>query len=103
MTTEPPKFVHDTWRIEEVNAAACQLFRCERNALIDLAMLDLLVSAEFRELSRLRMIVLRDQKMPHEMPFDFIRCDGTRFRAIVRTRILFDGLFETSLIYECEV
>lgn len=100
--TRVPTFTHDTYHIIEVNQAACDLFRCDRDALIDLDIMDLLASADFRGLARLRMTVLREHKMLPPIKYQYLRCDGSVFWASVETRFLDDGDFETTLFYQDE-
>ena len=102
MSPDKAIFIHDTWHIIEVNQAACDLFRCDREALIDLDMMELLYSPDFRGLARLRMTMLRENKILPPIKYQFLRYDGSVFWATVLTNILFDGDFETTLNYEYE-
>lgn len=102
MTLEPPTFLHDTKNIIWANAAACALFRCDLEALVDLDMMELLVDEDFRGLARLRMSMLRDNKKVRPMSYMYRRCDGTAFRASVDSRNLGGGEYETVLTYEGE-
>src|SRR5512137_1668310 len=103
MSSEKPKFIHDTWRILDCNDAACALFRCEKDALIDLDMMHLVADPDFRGLARLRMVVMRDAKLLPPIKYKFYRFDGTVFWGeIADTKMLFDGNFETTLAYEGE-
>jgi len=102
MTRDQPAFIHDTWRIVDCNEAACTLFRCDKDALIDRDMMELIVSPDFRGLARLRMLMLRENRLLPPMKYKYLRCDGSKFWATVTTKILFDGNFETTLTYEYE-
>lgn len=99
----PAKFVHDTRHIVDVNPAGCDLFRCNHDALVDLDMMTLIISPDFRGLARLRMQMFREMKMMPAIKYKFIRCDGTRFWATVHSVAHgSDGLFETTVVYEGE-
>lgn len=100
MTSEPAKFIHDTHRIVDVNCAGCELFHCHRSALIDLDMMDLIVSPDFKGLAKLRLRMMREMiAMPH-IKYKFQRCDGSHFWGTVSTVHLSDGLFETTVTDE---
>lgn len=99
----PAIFIHDTRRIISVNDAACKLFRCERIALVDLDMLELIASEDMRWLAKLRMSVMRDRDPPlPNIKYPFRRCDGSIFWASVFTRLLSDSSYETTVVYEYE-
>lgn len=100
MCPEPAKFIHDTQRILDVNQAGCDLFHCDRSALVDLDMISLIVHEDFRGLARLRMQLMRQLlKMPN-IKYKFLRCDGTHFWGTVSTVHLPDGTFETTVVEE---
>jgi PAS domain S-box-containing protein len=99
---DPAKFVHDAVHILEVNDAGCCLFHCDRSALIDLDMLQLIASPDFRGLASLRLKLMREMRTLPNIKYKFIRCDGTRFWATVTTTLRADCHFETVLTYECE-
>src|SRR5512136_1427741 len=101
-TKEPPRFIHDTWSIVEANQAACDLFRCDVEALIDLPMVNLIADPDFQGLARLRLSMIREQRLLPPIKYKYHRCDGSLFWATVTTKILFDGNFETVLTYEGE-
>jgi PAS domain S-box-containing protein len=102
--SEPPTFVHDTKRILHVNEAACHLFRCEEIGLVDVNMLDLISDETLRGLAALRLSSMRELgKTPnYQIKYPFVRCDGTIFWASLSTRLIGDGCFKTTLIYESE-
>lgn len=100
MTPEPAKFIHDTHRIVDVNCVGCELFRCHKSALVDLDMLDLIVSPDFKGLAKLRMRLMREMiTIPH-IKYKFVRCDGSHFWGTVDTTPLGNGLFETTVTDE---
>ena len=96
--------IHDTQRILAASLAACALFRCEPDCLNDLDMFDLIRSAEFRQLAKLRMQTLRLKlHLSHTLRYDFIRCDGSTFCGHVLNWPIADGLFWSIIVYEYEV
>lgn len=103
-TPRPAVFVHDTKRIIEVNAAACELFRCEAWQLLDRDLLDL-VPEYLRDLTRLNLYTTRKGKgtLVKTRQYDFMRCDGSVFAAEVNSRKLDDGHFETTVTYKYNV
>lgn len=102
--TDPAIFIHDTKRIISANNAACQMFRSQRIALVDLDMMELIGSDDLRGLARLRMRVLREgRELPlPNIQYPFLRGDGTVFWGSVKTRQLRDGTYETTVTYEYE-
>ncbi len=102
MDSDQALFVHDTRRIVSVNAAGCELFRCEALALVDLDMMELIADADFRGLARLRMQMLRERGHIRDVALPFRRCDGSVFWANVTSQLLSDGLFETEVDYKFE-
>ena len=102
--TDPPRFVHNTHHILEVNDSACELFRCYRQDLLYLPMMRLIVNPDFRGLAKLRMVVMREHKRAAgPMRYKYRRFDGSRFWASVESKHLGDdNLFETVLVYEGE-
>ncbi len=103
MSDDVPKFVHDTRHIISVNAAACQLFRCEELGLVDLDMMQLIDDSNgMRGLARLRMKMLREHGQINSIAYPFMRCDGSVFWGSVTSRILPDGTFETTVQYRHE-
>ena len=104
MNHDLPTFQHDTRRIVEVNDAACKLFRCDRIALVDAAMLDL-VHEDMRPLAALRLKFMRDPERDPSKPlpditYSFVRCDRSVFYATLHTIRLECGLFETVVIFK---
>lgn len=100
MVSESARFVHDTRRIVSVNCAGCELFRCHESALIDLDMMSLIVSPDFRGLAKLRMQLMREMITMPGIKYKFQRCDGSHFWGTVTTQPLGDGLFETTVTDE---
>lgn len=98
--SEIAKFVHDTRHIVDVNQAGCDLFHCDKSALVDLDMISLIVSPDFRGLARLRMKLMREMIAMPGIKYKFQRCDGSHFWGTVSTVPLHDGTFETTVVEE---
>lgn len=99
MSDDLPKIIHDTRRIISINAAMCELFRCDPVALIDSEMLELLPENDRRWLAQMRLGQMRKGAIPDPFTHIFQRCDGSLFHATVNTDRLPDGTFETTLFY----
>ena len=97
---DEPKLVHDTRCIISVNAAACDLFRCDPIALLDMDMLELLPDdIDRRWLAKLRLSEMRNNREPPPYVHTFRRHDGTLFYGAVMTEVLGAGQFETTVVY----
>lgn len=97
-------FIHDTRLIVAVNDCACALFRCEREALIDLDMLDLVRGDEMKQLARLRMETLHEHgALKFTLDYEFIRCDGSAFCAYTETCAMGGGLYWTQVVKKYEI
>jgi PAS domain S-box-containing protein len=99
MTTSA-QIIHDTRRIVSVNAEACELFRCDESALVDLDMFELIAHPDFRGLARLRMKMMRQLVKIRNIKYKFLRCDGATFWGTVTTEGIGNGLFETTIVDE---
>lgn len=90
---------HDTSRITAANQAACALFRCDDDYLIDRRIANGITNDDFKGLAALRLKMMREggELPPQKLPF--MRHDNTKFWAEVKTRPIGDGLFETVLTY----
>lgn len=90
---------HDTYRITAVNKAACEMFRCDENDLIDTRTINGIHDKDFKGLVKLRFKVMRESGdlPPQKLPFT--RSDNTRFWAEVETHNIGGGLFETTITY----
>jgi PAS domain S-box-containing protein len=97
---EPPIIWHDTLTILDVNEAACRLFDCEPDVLIDKLLLNGIARDDMRGLTAARLQVIRTigDMPPQDLPF--LRPNGTRFWANVQTHRLDNGRYETRLTYK---
>lgn len=104
MTAEDAAIVvHDTYIIIDVTPKFCALFRCKREDLIDRQILELLASEEFRWLSGLRMLTLRNKGRLPPARLPFRRFDNTCFWAqVTLTGTRADGTHEITFQYEFE-
>lgn len=101
----PPAFVcHDTRVIVDADAAACELFRCDRDWLIDRQITDLIDGDEdagLKPLAKLRMQLLRERGELPVWEAPFVRADLTKFWAEIHS--YFDGrTYCTKLTYRHE-
>ncbi len=97
------RLVHDTRYIISVDAAACEMFRCEEIALCDLSLLELIDDrGGMRGLAKLRLRVLREKGSIPIYSYPFRRCDGSIFWASVTSKMLEDGTAETIIKYKYE-
>ena len=87
--------IHDTYVIVDVSEKILLLFRCEREALIDRSVLEIVATDDFRGLVKLRMRMLREIGEVPPVRLPFLRCDGTCFWAMVSMVAAHDdGLYE---------
>lgn len=96
---EDPIILHNTIQVLYVNMAAARLLRVHQADLTCTPLVDLVV-AEFHALAEARMRVLRQNNLI-DLPlveYEFIRLDGTLFRAMVETRWVDDDLFRSRLL-----
>lgn len=99
MTTDEPKFIHDTRHIISVNESGCELFHCPEEALIDLALTELIAHEDHRGLARLRLTQMRIHDEIPPFIYVFQRCDGSQFYAAVVSDRIGAGQFETRVIH----
>lgn len=101
---DAPKIRHDTRIVIDVNEAGCALFRCERIALVDLDLLELLPGSSerdraYRWLAALQLYEMRQGRVPAPFVYEFRRHDGTLFYGAAATERLDSGEFETTVLY----
>jgi PAS domain S-box-containing protein len=93
---------HDTYRILDANQRALELFRADREDLIDQAVSSGVYGEDMRWLIQLRMMTIREHgELPARM-FPFLRQSGSAFWAEVKTRKVGEGVYESTLTYKSE-
>jgi PAS domain-containing protein len=107
ITTDDPAIIwHDTHIVIDANLAACALFRCDRDWIIDKTILELVFidRAEdgLEKLILLRMKALQEHGYLPEWYIPFIRADRTIFYADVRSTRSTCGCYQTVLRYKYE-
>lgn len=73
------KIWHDSIAISDADEKACILFRCTLGDLIGKRLVDFVVDEDFKGLSRLRAVVLRDKKKLPSLDYLLARADGSLF------------------------
>jgi len=91
--------IHDSRIILDADAEACEMFRCDRAALIGLEIIDLLFYEDFQRLGELRMKVLREQGRIGPVEYPFNRFDGALFWAQVTTEKIAEGMYRSCITY----
>jgi hypothetical protein len=87
MNPQPEAYIiHDGVLIKDVNDAFLELFRCERDDLIDRLAVDIVDGGDLRELAKLRachlLMINEDYGRVFEQPYTFRRFDGTTFSGV---------------------
>jgi PAS domain-containing protein len=105
MNPQPEAYiVHDGTIIKDANDAFCELFRCERQALIDRAATDIVESGELRELARLRakhlLLVNVDYETIFKQAYSFLRFDGSRFFGVAISQRINETDYRTEVRWE---
>ena len=90
---------HDTFRIIDVDDAACLLFGQERQDLVDQPMLEGIYTEEMRWLTQLRLKTIRERGELPEQDLPFVRLDGSLFWARCKTTVNVDNTYTTELVY----
>jgi hypothetical protein len=98
-SAEVPTILHDTLTIIDANDAACQLFRIDKQDLIDRDLLGGVADDSMRGLIKMRLKMIRELGELHAQHIPFMRHDNTIFWAEVQTTLTADGLYKTTLRY----
>lgn len=92
-------FRHNTHTIIEADDNACIMLRCDRLALHDRSMLDLIYSDEFKGLAKWRLRHIRERGELKSQRLPLLRFDGSVFWAEVQTRRIDAHTFESTVTY----
>lgn len=97
--------VHDGHIILEVNDAVCDLFHCKREALIGRQMEQIIYSDELQMLAtwRGRHIMAQQDNLEFRQPYDFVRCDGTRFWGEAVSQRIEPGKYRTVIRWDYDI
>lgn len=102
MPDERAVIIHNTFRIIAANCAACAIFHCAEEDLIDLDLVEIVADESMRGLARLRLNTMRVYELgSQELPI--FRPDNSRFRALVQSQRIDDKTFETTIIHLYEI
>lgn len=94
--------LHNTYRIIAANRAACAIFHCAEEDLIDLDMIDIIADSSMQGLARLRLDVMRVHQLgSQDLPI--FRPDNSRFYARVLSHRIDEKTFETTIVHLYEI
>ncbi len=99
-TEHAAALLHDTYTIIDVNEKFLHLFRCERDQVIGLQIIELIADPGLRGLGKMRMKVLRETgRVPESVEYEFLRFDGTAFRGTGHTtRTSEEGVYKSTIM-----
>jgi PAS domain-containing protein len=91
--------IHDGVIIKDANQAFCDLFRCERETLIDRLAVDIVDGSDLRELAKLRahhlLMINEDYGRIFEQSYTFRRFDGTTFFGVAVSQRISETDYKT--------
>lgn len=94
--------LHNTYTVIAASDAACAMFRCHEEDLLDLDLVGIVADEDMRGLARLRLNAMRTHAL-HAQDLPLWRPNGTKFYARVQSYRLDAHTFLSTLTYQHEI